>query len=126
MKNRLPVALSIVALLLVGAGLLGAAGEKTTITGEVIDIVGFAQNGARGEEHAEAGRYHAEKGFPVGILTEDGEVYVAVYRDPAPASPMETANEQLAPLMGKEVVAQGVVSEASGVKIIELALVAEM
>jgi hypothetical protein len=126
MKKRLLAALSILALLLIGAALVGAAEQRSTITGEVIDIAGFVQNGARGEEYAESGRFHAEKGFPVGILTEEGHIYLAVYRDPAPASSLEPANEQLAPLMGKEVVAQGVISEASGVKLIEIALVAEM
>jgi len=125
MKKRLLIALLALALV-AGAAVVGAAGQKTTITGEVIDLVGFVQKGARGEEHADAGRYHAENGFPVGILTEEGEIYVAVYRNPAPASGLETANGELAPLMGKQVVVQGAVAEAAGIKIIEIALVGEM
>lgn len=125
MKTRLLIAL-LAFVVVAGATVVGAAGQKTTITGEVIDLVGFVQKGAQGEEHAEAGRYHAEKGFPVGILTDEGEIYVAVYRNPAPASGLETANDELAPLMGKQVVVQGSVAEAGGIKMIEISLVGEM
>lgn len=101
--------------------------EKATIMGEVIDVAGYAMKGARGEESAAAGTYRAEGGFPVGILENDtGTVFIAVYRNPAPASSLEPANAVLAPLMGKEVVARGRVFRTQGVTVIEIALAAEM
>jgi hypothetical protein len=105
---------------------LAATGQKSTIMGEVIDIAGYAMKDARGEKDAEAGRFRAEKGFPVGILTEDGEVYVAVYKNPAPASGLETGNDILIDLMGKETVVRGTVYEAQGVKVIQIQIASEM
>ena len=101
--------------------------KRSTVMGEVIDIAGYTMKGAMGEEHAEAGQFRAENGFPVGILEdESGAVYVALYRNPAPASSLETANKILAPLMGKKVVAQGRVYKKEGIQSIEIAVVSEM
>lgn len=105
---------------------LAVSGQKSTIMGEVIDIAGYAMKDARGEEDAEAGRFRAEKGFPVGILTEEGEVYVAVYKNPAPASGLETANDMLMDLMGKEAVVRGTVYEAQGIKVVQVQIASEM
>ena len=97
-----------------------------TVMGEVIDIAGYAQKDSRGEEGAEAGRFHAEGGFPIGILTEEGKVYVALYKNPAPASSLDTANKKLADLMGVQVVARGKVYDAPGISVIEISFVSEM
>ena len=105
---------------------LAVNGQKATIMGEVIEIAGYAMKDARGEKDAEAGQFRAEKGFPVGILTEDGEVYVAVYKNPAPASGLETGNDVLIDLMGKEVVVRGTVYEAQGVKVVQIQIASEM
>ena len=118
----------VLVLLVIGGAslLLAQRSERSTITGEVIEIVSFVIREARGEEHAESGRFRAEQGFPVGILTEQGEVYLAVYRSSAPAAPLKTANSQLGELIGKSVVAQGHLFERAGVRVIEIAVVSEM
>ena len=103
-----------------------AAAQRDTIVGEVIDVAGYAMRDARGPEEADAGQYHADNGFPVGILEEDGTVWIAVYRNPAPASGLETANQLLSPLMGKEVVVQGKKYSKAGVNLIEIAIVGEV
>jgi hypothetical protein len=100
--------------------------SKATIMGEVIDIASYAMKDSLGEENAEAGRFRAEGGFPIGILTEEGDVYVAIYRKPAPASVLETANAVLGELMGKQVVARGRTFDAAGVKVIEVSIASEM
>ncbi len=104
----------------------GATVQRETIMGEVVDITGLLMRGSRGEEDAKAGQHHAGRGFPVGILTEEGDVYIAVYRNPAPASALETANDLLHDLMGKQVVAQGQLFEGSGLHLIEIAIVGEL
>jgi hypothetical protein len=112
-----------------GATLLAAGGQPTrqTITGEVIDIAAFAMKEAHGEQSAEAARFRAEQGFPLGILDPaSGDVYLAVYRNPAPASKLEPGNGVLLSLVGKEVVAQGRVFTNRGAKVIEIAVVSEM
>ena len=68
----------------------------------------------------------AGKLITVGILTEEGDVYVAVFRNPAPASGLETANELLGELMGKQVVVRGRTFDAAGVKVIEISIASEM
>ena len=68
----------------------------------------------------------AETGRPIGILTEEGDVYIAIYRKPAPASALETANAVLGELMGKQVVVRGRVFDAAGVKVIEISIASEM
>ena len=112
---------------LVANAYLGALpAKRETIMGEVVDIVSYATKGAHGEEHSEVIRFRAEGGFPMGILTEVGTLYVAVYRNPAPAASLEAANKILAPLAGLQVVCQGRVYERDGVKVVEIAVVSEM
>ena len=114
-------------LLTLGAVRLAAVpATAATVMGEVIDIAGYARKDSRGEEGAAAGKYHAESGFPIGILTEEGKVYVALYKNPAPASSLDTANKKLADLMGVQVVARGKVYEAMGISVIEISIVSEM
>ena len=104
-----------------------AAPKRSTIMGEVIDVISYATKGVHGEEAIEEGQYRAENGFPVGILEpETGVVYIAVYRNPAPAAVVQLANKILIPLMGKPVVAQGRVYKQKGVNVIEIAVISEM
>lgn len=124
--------LKLLVVLLVGtfaaAVYVGAGDSSTvTVTGEVIDIAGYAMGKAQGEEGREAGQFRAEQGFPVGILEEEThEVYFAVYKNPAPASALETASGILAPLMGKKVVVRGRLFEQPGVKVLQVAVFSEM
>lgn len=100
--------------------------EKTFIVGEVIAIADYAMTGRRGEEAAEPGKFQAEKGFPVGILEEEtGDIFIAVWRNSAPASHTELANKRLQDLMGMKVAAQGLVYRAKGINVIRMSLVSE-
>lgn len=100
--------------------------EKGVIIGRVVDVATYAMKGSAGEEHSDAFLHRAELGFPVAIVEEEsGEVYIAVFRTPAPASALETANNILAPLMGKKVAAQGLIYRAQGVNLIRLSVVSE-
>ena len=124
--------LAMVALILaVGAATYVYAGdprsgpEEGTIVGEVIDIGGYAMKGLRGREGAEAGRYRAGLGFPIGILEDETErVYIALYRLPVPAAGLQTANTVLAPFMGEKVVAHGAKYHAKGLDVIRISAVA--
>ena len=81
--------------------------NKGIVVGTAIEISTFAMKGA-GEENIEAMQKRTEEGFPVGILEDEtGELWICVYRSAAPASPLETANEQMLDLVGKKVAAQG-------------------
>ena len=125
MKKLVPFAA--LTLLIAGALALSAVDPSaSTITGEVIDIAGYAMRDSRGEDGRGAGQFRASQGFPIGILTDNGAVYLAVYKNPAPASALSTANELLEPMMGRQIVARGQVFEAAGVNVIEIAIASEM
>lgn len=111
----------------VWVGLASAEGkaEKKLIIGDVIELSTFAMKD-EGEDLVEATRSRIEQGFPAAILEDEtGDVYVAVYKDPAPASRLERGNEHLLELVGKKVVANGLVYERNGVKVIRMSLVSE-
>ena len=95
--------------------------ESKLIIGEVIDIVTYAMKGVRGEEMEAAGRYRADHDFPIAIIEEGtDDVYIAIYKDPAPASEIAMANKILKEWMGKKVTAQGRVYRVKGVNLIEV------
>ena len=104
-----------------------SAGEaiKGIIVGDVIDITTYAMKGS-GQDNTQAYKNRAGLGFPVGILEEDtGRVYICVYRNPAPASGLQLANDILAPYMGMKVAAQGLKYHADGVNLLRLSIISE-
>lgn len=99
--------------------------EKGVIVGNVVDIATYATKGL-GEDNTDAFKNRAELGFPVGIVEEGtGRVYICVYRNPAPASGLQTANDVLAPYMGMKVAAQGLKYHAEGVNLLRLSIISE-
>jgi hypothetical protein len=53
-------------------------GQVMTVKGEVVDLSCFLALGARGEGHKECAVACAKAGNPVGIVTDEGRVYVAM------------------------------------------------
>jgi hypothetical protein len=101
------------------------APEKGVVVGTAIEISTYATQGMT-EKDIPAMVSRCEQGFPVGIIEEDtGEVWVVIYRPSAPASPLETGNRMLQPLMGKKVSAQGLKYRAQGVNVMRLSVVSE-
>lgn len=97
-----------------------ADAEPEILTGEVISLCNYLAKGHRGEAYAEEGRFLVEKKqLPVGILGEDGQIYVAIMKG------FQSANEKLAPLLGKQVNARGVVRRHPGANLIEVQIVSE-
>lgn len=99
--------------------------EKKLVIGDVIELSTFAMKD-EGESMVDATRSRLEQGFPAAILEDEtGDVYVAVYKNPAPASSLERGNEHLLEYVGKKVVANGLVYERNGIKVIRMSLVSE-
>jgi hypothetical protein len=95
------------------------------VVGHAVEISTYAVKGLDAE-HIESMKFRSEKGFPVGIIEEEtGKLYVCVYRNPAPASGLETANDKLAPFLGQKVAAQGLVYSEGDVKLLRLSIVTE-
>jgi predicted lipoprotein with Yx(FWY)xxD motif len=70
------------ALPLAAQGHAAAAGDEMTITGQVIDLNCYTTNGASGAGHKACAQACAKAGVPLGILSSDGTIYVAVSSKP--------------------------------------------
>jgi hypothetical protein len=66
------------------------SGKIETIKGEVVDMMCYLDHGAKGEKHKGCATKCIEGGGPVGLLTEEGHLYLVV-GDHAPM------NKELAP-----------------------------
>ena len=92
-----------------------ATAKTTTLRGEVLDLACYVNRGAKGPEHAECAKMCAMRGEPMGLLTDDGAVYVLI----APHDAMQAYN-QAKSLAGQKVEITGEVAEHSGVKGLEV------
>jgi hypothetical protein len=82
------VALILTATVVFGAGWLRAQprGERTIITGEVVDMWCYVEGGDRGAEKRACATACAKAGNPIAILDAKGELYVvAGLKDHQPA-----------------------------------------
>ena len=119
MRSRIIIAVGIIGIL-VGPGFAGAHeepdGEQAavqTITGEVVDLACYLNEGAMGPGHRECAQKCISSGLPVGIKTENG-LYLAISSEHGPA------NKTLASLAARQVSVEGTVSERDGVHLIAI------
>jgi hypothetical protein len=131
MKKTL-VALAVVAVLgtatfaVVSAQDDGPAPEKGMVIGLAVELSTYAMKDMGSEDSIAAMKVRAEQGFPIGIVEEEtGSLWIPVYRHTAPASPMQTANTQLTPLLGKVIAMQGLKYRQGEVNVIRFNLVSE-
>lgn len=85
-----------------------------TVTGEVVDLACFMAHDGKGKDHMKCAKQCIQKGLPVGILTEKGDLYLAV------AENHKKANDLLADQAAKTITVVGEVSEKSGSKMITI------
>ena len=89
---------------------LDAAAEKT-VTGEIVDLMCYADHNATGDKHASCAAKCIKGGGPVGIVSE-GKTYLVV----GDHKPM---NDQLAEYAGKTITVTGKMAEKDGINMIE-------
>ena len=93
------------------------------VTGEVIDLACYFDDGASGPDHAACARMCIASGLPVGLKTKNGQVYVliGVQMPPSnePAAKHESLNAQLAPYAAQTVTVSGTIVSKEGVNVIE-------
>jgi hypothetical protein len=89
---------------------LAAASEKT-LTGEIVDLMCYADHNATGEKHASCAATCIKGGGPVAILS-DGKAYLVV----GDHKPM---NEQLAEYAGKTITLKGKLASNGGIPMLE-------
>lgn len=94
-----------------------------SVTGEVIDMACYFDDGASGPDHAACARMCIASGLPVGLKTKEGAIYVLIGRQgppsAEPAAKHETLNAQLAPYAAKIVTISGTIVSKRGVNVIE-------
>ena len=89
---------------------LDAASDKT-LTGEIVDLMCYADHNASGEKHAKCAATCIKGGGPVAILS-DGKTYLVV----GDHKPM---NDQLAEYAGKTITLKGKLASTGGIPMLE-------
>jgi hypothetical protein len=89
---------------------LDAAAEKT-VTGEIVDLMCYADHNATGDKHASCAAKCIKGGGPVAILS-DGKAYLVV----GDHKPM---NDQLAEYAGKTITLKGKLASNGGISMLE-------
>jgi hypothetical protein len=94
-----------------------------TVTGEVIDMACYFDDGASGPGHAECARMCIASGLPVGLKGKNGKIYVLIGNQVPPGSQPapkhESLNAQFAPYAAQIVTVSGTIVSKKGVNVIE-------
>jgi len=96
----------------VALGVSGAqhAKKPSTVQGEVVCLSCYLSHEAKGQSHAKCAAMCINKGLPMGILTKDGKLFVAL-EDHANAD----AYQQLKKFAAKTVAVTGIVVSRNGI-----------
>ncbi len=117
--KRSPMMAVLLVLTFAAAG-FAIAGEKATISGEVIDSACYIKMGAHGADHAKCAEGCAKSGVPLALLTDDGKVvWLSAGKD------MKNVNDLLLPYAAKKVTLEGEWFERGGTKLFSITKVEE-
>ncbi|MEO8412949.1 MAG: hypothetical protein ABI472_04790 [Ginsengibacter sp.] len=86
-------------------------GDSKTVTGEILDMKCYMASGAHGDGHKECAATCIKGGSPMGILTDDGKVYLLI-EDDKNTDAYDDAKKHA----GDKVTLTGTVSEKGGVE----------
>jgi len=108
------------------AGLVASPTETrlaASVTGEVIDLACYFDDGGSGPDHGECARMCIASGLPVGLKAKDGTIYVLIGKQAPPSAQPdarhESLNAQLAPYAAKIVTISGTIVSKKGANVIE-------
>jgi hypothetical protein len=92
-------------------------GKTTTVVGEIIDLSCYLQVGKHGDKHRDCGQKCVRNGQPVGLLTEDGAVYMLIDEEHNPRRDgMTDFRKQAVELMAHIVTVHGTLTDIDGHK----------
>ena len=112
MKKLLAVA-GLVAVVGMSAAVFADEKAKTeTVTGEVVDLACYLDHGAKGEKHAKCAEHCISGGMPVGVLTDDGKLFLVI------GAKHKALNKDLAQYAAKKITVTGTVGTQNGVSLI--------
>ncbi len=86
-------------------------GDPKTVTGEILDMKCYMASGAHGEGHKQCAKTCINEGAPMGILTDDGQVYLLV-ADGKDSDPYDEAKKYA----GEKVTLTGTLEKTNGVQ----------
>ncbi len=90
-------------------------GKATSVVGEIIDLSCYLQVGKHGDKHKECGQKCVKNGQPVGLLAEDGTVYMLIDEEHDPRRDGDTEfRKQAIALMAEVVTVHGTLTEVEG------------
>ena len=93
------------------------AGTPTTVVGEVIDLSCYLQVGKHGDKHKDCGQKCVKNGQPVGLLGQDGTVYMLIDEEHDPRRDGLTDFRKAAvELMAQVVTVNGTLTDVEGQK----------
>ena len=96
-------------------GAHGAAHGEMTVRGEILDMACYVAHEAKGPDHAACAKRCVKGGQPMGLLAEDGTVYL-LYANHQDGSAFEEAKE----FAGQKVEISGVSATQAGIKGLEV------
>ncbi|MGE5192625.1 MAG: hypothetical protein ACM3U2_08995 [Deltaproteobacteria bacterium] len=92
-------------------------GKTTTVVGEIIDLSCYLQVGKHGDKHRECGQKCVKNGQPVGLLTEDGAVYMLIDEEhDSRRDGLTEFRKQAVDLMAHVVTVHGTLTDVDGHK----------
>jgi hypothetical protein len=94
-------------------------GKPISVVGEVIDLSCYLQVGKHGDKHRDCGQKCVRNGQPVGLLKEDGTVYMLIDEEHDPRRDgLTDFRAQAVELMAHVVTVHGTLTEVNGLKAI--------
>ena len=93
------------------ASFIDKKADPKTVTGEILDMKCYMTSGEKGEAHKECAAMCIKGGTPMGILADDGKVYLLIEGKNASA-----AFEEAKKYAGERVTITGNLSEKNGVQ----------
>ena len=91
------------------------AGKTVTVQGEILDMACWVAHEAKGAEHAKCAQACVKGGQPMGLLAQDGQVYL-LYASHDDASGFESAKQHA----GKQVEIVGVAAKRGSMNGLEV------
>ncbi len=118
-KTRSVLVLFFALIVLAGTGALFAHEDhddgELTVRGEILDMACYVAHEAKGPDHAACAKRCAKGGQPIGLLAEDGTVYL-LYASHEDGAAFEQAKEHA----GQQVEIAGVAATQANIKGIEV------
>src|SRR5207248_6558331 len=91
------------------------AGKVVTVVGEIIDVSCYSSLGKHGGKHRDCGQKCLKNGQPIGLLTQDGGLYLLMEEEQHPRRDSQTNfRDEAIENMGNVVTVNGTASTVRG------------